>query len=149
MAVLFESDPNGNVVARATEDMIMFTGTGNNLSLSGCYADAVFILGANQSVGLNLCGPDMSLYAWGSGINLEVGEPFYALSVIPAAQMTVYDFQHSATNQVTLPPFDTASFQTPDGKGGTWLSVGGPGQVLSTFGKIHFVYDPHVNVVVS
>lgn len=148
MALLIENDPFGNVVTRSDGDMIMFSGTGNNLSLS-CRSDTVFITGSNQSLGLNLCGPDVSLFAMGSGLNLEVGSPFNALNVIQAAEMTVYDFQSSATNKVTLPPFDTASFQTPDGHGGTWLSVGSPGEVPSAFGQIHFANDPHVNVVVS
>jgi hypothetical protein len=144
MAVLLENSP-GNYVSRESGDTIIFTGSGNTLSLSNFGATDAFCYGTDQLVSVSIQGADNAIYDFGTGTNLLVGEPFYPLEVIAAAQLTIYDFQRDPTAKVTLLPFASAT-QTPDGHGGTWLSVGTAGEPAS-FAAIHFVYDPHVTVV--
>ena len=98
------------------DDTVLFSGSNDTLTFARGSGDTVIANGTDQTVMLAGTGPD-TVVDHGHGLNIAISQVF--------GQITVEDFQNDPTAKVTL-IYATGKL-SPDGHGGTLLSITGNG----------------------
>ncbi len=106
-------------------DVILFSGVNDSLSFSRSAGTSVIAIGTNQFVGAGEGGLGDAIYDFGKGLTMD----FYMLdegTTMSAADLKVYGFQNDPTGKVYIETqFGQTATTTPDGHGGTSLTLSG------------------------
>jgi hypothetical protein len=123
-----------------SSDIIMFGGSHDSLSFSRCEGSSIIATGSDQYIG---AGPvaDSAIYDFGQGTTLffdDIGGTRMGLG-----DLQVYNFRADTTGTVELNRAfgnTPTAVQTPDGRGGSYLSITDNGTTVASV--VHFVNDP-------